>query len=303
MGTITKIKAKIYLGIQTFLLYLLQSLRKKRSVHYTIEKDLKRFANESVEFQETDDVSIIITTFEARFFEYTIPLITAIRSELNTPIFVIINGNFTKTVSNFKLQKFVHELGKFTDIYPTAFSKFHGCSELWNTGIVNADSDYFLIFNDDIHVYPKNLKAILPKLRQLISQNGLVTINRSFSHFGLSQNCIEEVGFFDEHFLGIGEEDRDYFYRYELKYRNKPYNLSTDAFYNFGDESGDNSVQKIPNGKYSLFNTTIQQEIYASDPESPIQGRYDFPVKRIKPFVNPRPLWSFRRDNYRRLSE
>jgi len=303
MIAITKIKAKIYSNIQMFLLYLLKSLRKKRSIHNTIEMDLERFANASAEFHEIEGISIIITTFEARFFEYTIPLITAIRSELDTPIFVIINGNFKKTVNNFKLQKFITELGKFTDIYPTAFSKFHGCSELWNTGIVNADSDYFLIFNDDIHVYPKNLKAIFPILRQLMSQNGLVTINRSFSHFGLSQNCIEEVGFFDEHFLGMGEEDRDYFYRYESKYRNKPYNLSTDAFYNFGDESRDNSVKKIPNGKYSSFNTTIQQEFYSSDPESPIQGRYDFPVKRIKSFVDPRPLWKFRKLNYRKLGE
>lgn len=299
----TKIKAKIYLSFQQFLLYLLKSLRKKRSIHYTIERDLDNFANTSDKFNEIDDIAIIITTFEKRFFEYTIPLISSIRSELNTPIFVMINGNFNKTKSNFRLQKFINELGKFTDIYPTAFSKFHGCSELWNTGIVNADSNYFLILNDDIHVYPKNLKAIFPSIRQLLSQNGLMTINRSFSHFGLSQNCIEEVGFFDEHFLGVGEEDRDYFYRYESKYRSKPYNLSTDAFYNFGDESRDDSVKKIADGKYSYFNTTIQQEFYLGDPESNIQGRYDFPVKRIKTFVDPRPLWKFRKLNYEKLSE
>lgn len=299
----TKIRAKIYLRAQQFLLYLLYSLRKKRSAHFTIENVKDRFNNTSLKFDETEDISIIITTFEARFFEYTIPLIASIRSELNNPIFVIINGNFNKTKSNFKLQKFINELGKFIDIYPTAYSKFHGCSELWNTGIVNADSDYFLILNDDIHVYPKKLKAIFPIVRQLISENGLVTINRSFSHFGISQNCIEEIGFFDEHFLGIGEEDRDYFYRYELRYKNKPYNLSSDAFYNFGDESRDNSVKKISHGKYSYFNTTIQREFYSSDPESDVQGRYEFPVKRVNTFIDPRPLWKFRKKNYGKLSE
>jgi len=303
MFTTTKFRAKIYLKAQNFLLYLLKSLRKKRSAHFTIENNPNIFINSSTELDGTDDISIIISTFESRFFEYTIPLISSIRSELDVPIFVVINGNFKKTINNFKLQKFIVELGKFKDIYPIAFANFHGCSELWNTGIVHADSDYFLIFNDDIHVYPKNLKAIFPRIRQLISENGLVTINRSFSHFGISLKCIEEIGFFDEHFLGIGEEDRDYFFRYESKYGEMPQNLSTDAFYNFGDESRDDSVKKISDGKYSYFNTAIKQEFYAIDPEGIVQGRYENPVKRVKKFIDPRPLWKFRKSNYEKLGE
>jgi len=303
MFQITKIRAIIYLKAQNFLLYLLKSLRKKRSIHNTVENNSNNFANLEVRDDGIEDTSIIITTFEERFFEYTIPLISSIRSALNTPIFVVTNGNFKKANNRFLLQKFINELGEFTDIYPIAFSKFHGCSELWNTGIVNADSEYFLIFNDDIHVYPKNLKAIFPSLRQQISKSGLVTINRSFSHFGISQKCIEEVGFFDEHFLGIGEEDRDYFYRYESKYKKTPYNFSTDAFYNLSDESRDNSVKKISDGKYSYFNTVIKQEIYLSDPEGNIQGRYDTPVKRAKTFIDPRPLWKFRKLNYEKLGD
>lgn len=297
----TKIRAKIYLSIQLFLLYLLKYLRKKRSIHNTIDKDLNILRNKLVDSNENEDISIIITTFEARFFEFTIPLINAIRSELNSPIFVVINGDFYKSNRNIKLQKFIQALGNFTDVYPTAFSTFHGCAELWNTGIVNADSENYLILNDDIHIYPKSLKAILPSLRQLILQNGLVTINRSFSHFGLSQRCIEEVGFFDEHFLGIGEEDRDYFYRYEAKYMRKPHDLFTDAFYNFGDEARDNSIKKISDGKYSYFNSVIQEKFYSSDPDSPIQGRYDMPVKRLEKFLDPRPLWKFRKINYQKL--
>ena len=297
------VKIKIYTFIEGLLLDSLKFLRSKRSIVRKMEI-INQYSSTSPEsHNDIDDLSIIITTFEARFFEFTIPLIAALRTEINLPIFVIINGNYTKVKDNYLLQEFIKELGKYSSIYPTTFSNFHGCAELWNTGIITADSEYFLIFNDDIHVYPHLIKNKLVLIRELIIQNELVTINRSFSHFGISRKCIEEVGFFDEHFIGIGEEDRDYFYRYESKYLRKPYNFSTDIFYNYGDESRDNEVQKNPGEKYSSFNTIIQQEFYSNKPEGTIQGRYEFPVRRLNKFLDPRPLWKFRRDNYFRLKE
>jgi len=255
------------------------------------------------------DTSLIITTFEARFFEYTIPLIQAIRSEFDVPIFVIINGNYLKSDSNLKLQKFIFELSKFSNIYPTTFANFRGCSELWNSGIVSSDSEIFLILNDDIHIYPNLLKRNFQIIISLVQEHGLVTINQSFSHFGISRKCVEEVGFFDEHFLGMGEEDRDYFYRYESRYLKKPYNLMTDAFYHYGDESRDESIKRDLEKKakflqkYSLFNSTIHNQFYSIEPGGLIQGQYQFPMKRIEKFVNPRPLWSFRKINYRKLAD
>lgn len=297
------LKVKIYTFIEGLLLDSLKFLRSKRSIVKKMEIINQDSSTSPENCNDIDDLSIIITTFEARFFEFTIPLIAALRTEINLPIFVIINGNYTKQKDNYLLQEFIKELGKYSSIYPTTFSNFHGCAELWNTGIVTADSEYFLIFNDDIHVYPHLIKNKLVLIRELIIQNELVTINRSFSHFGISRKCIEEVGFFDEHFIGIGEEDRDYFYRYESKYLRKPYNFSTDVFYNYGDESRDNEVQKNPGEKYSSFNAIIQQEFYSNKPEGTIQGRYEFPVKRLNKFLDPRPLWKFRRDNYFRLKE
>jgi hypothetical protein len=303
MRKFTPIKARVYIFFENLLLYSLKLLRSKRSIVRKLDKNTRNSTTFSDISKELDDLSIIITTFEARFFEYTIPLITALRSEVNLPIFVIINGNYSKNKNNYMLQEFLKELGKFTNIYPTAFSNFHGCAEMWNTGIVNADSDYFIILNDDIYVYPKLIKSKLAFIRELVSQNELVTFNRSFSHFGISSKCIDEVGFFDEHFLGIGEEDRDYFHRYESRYLRKPYNLSTDIFYNFGDESRDNEIEKNSKGKYSRFNTIIQQEFYSTEPEGSIQGRYEFPVRRLNEYLNPRPLWKFRKSNYKRLNE
>jgi hypothetical protein len=173
MRKFTPVKARIYTLIEGLLLNLLKLLRSRRSIFRSVEENTKHSESFSWTSNEIDDLSIIITTFEARFFEYTIPLITALRTEINLPIFVIINGNYTKNRNNLKLQEFIIELGKFSNIYPAAFSNFHGCAELWNTGIINADSEYFLILNDDIHIYPKLLRNKLVLILTQLKRNVL----------------------------------------------------------------------------------------------------------------------------------
>jgi hypothetical protein len=296
----SNINAKLYILLESLLLHSLRFIRSQRSISKQIPKS-HQLINSSEKFKDLGDISIVITTFEDRFFEFTIPLITNLRTEIKIPIFVIVNGNYYKKVDNYQLQEFIKALGDFTDIYPTAYSNFHGCAELWNTGIVNSDCENILIFNDDIHIYPRLFKQQIKSIKESISEHGLVTINRSFSHFGVSLKCIEEVGFFDEHFLGIGEEDRDYFFRYEIRYSKKPKNFYSEAFYHFGDEASEQEVLKTPGGKYSLFNTNIKEEFYNYDANGKINGRYEVPVKRVKNFIDPRPLWRFRRFNYKRL--
>jgi len=281
-------------------------LRSKRRISEQIEKisvTKNLYPPQSLKL----DFSIIIVTFEARFFEFTIPLISTLRSVCNAPIFVMINGNFEKNFSNYKLQEFLEKLVVFPNIYPSVFSNFRGCAELWNTGIVNADSEYNLILNDDIHVFPEHLNYIVSTLCESLQKNHLVTINRSFSHFGITRQCVQEIGFFDEHFLGIGEEDRDYIFRYEAKFKKSHFNLSTEVFLNISDKSRDNAITSIDSSnytsKYSMFNLKMFQELYKPDSSSTIKGAYDLPMTRKNEFVDPRPVWKFRRNNYGGLTE
>lgn len=303
MINITKLRATIYIIIQQFLLYLLRLLRSKRRIHNLSQTGKHIDELHSHSFIDQHHTSIIISTFEARFFNYAIPLIKSLRTQIALPIFVVINGNYNASQNNIKLQEFIIEIGKYKDIYPIAFSNFRGCAELWNTGIVHADTEFFIILNDDIHIYPKLFKESMHLITQSIDEHRLVTINRSFSHFGISRKCIEDVGFFDEHFLGIGEEDRDYFYRYESIYAKQPFNLSLDAFFNLSDLSSDNLIKKMLGSKYSQFNSNIQKEFYTIDHGSPIQGRFELPVTRTQVFTNPRPIWEFRKINYKKLVE
>jgi hypothetical protein len=103
MRKFTPVKARIYTLIEGLLLNLLKLLRSRRSIFRSVEENTKHSESFSWTSNEIDDLSIIITTFEARFFEYTIPLITALRTEINLPIFVIINGNYTKNKNNLNL--------------------------------------------------------------------------------------------------------------------------------------------------------------------------------------------------------
>lgn len=302
MNIATKIRSRIYTALLDLLLLTIKWLRMKRSISM-IDIDEKSKATYHDNLEKQLDLSIVITTFEARFFDYTLPLISKIRSVTNTPIFVIINGNFKNDITEKKLQFFIKELGSFSNIYPTTLLNFHGCAELWNIGITNSDTEYFLVLNDDIHIFQDIFKNFLTKIGNALDNHQLITINRSFSHFGISRKCISDVGFFDEHYLGIGEEDRDYFYRFEATYGRKPFNISTEAFYNFGDQSRDENVKPASGGKYSAFNSKIKEDFYVPDPNGLITGRYESPMKRVKVFINPRPIWTFRKMNYNKLSE
>ena len=302
MTLATKVRSKIYSALIDSLLFTIKWLRTKRSIHMIdIETSKKQTFHNSLEI--VPNLSIVITTFEVRFFDYTLPLISKIRSVTSNPVIVVINGSFKGGINENKLRLFISELGKFSGIYPTTLLNFHGCAELWNIGITNSDTEYFLILNDDIHIFPEIFKDFLAYVSSALDKHQLVTINRSFSHFCISRKCISDVGFFDEHFLGIGDEDRDYFFRFETTYGRKPFNIRTDAFFNFSDPSRDENVKPSSAGKYSAFNAKIKEDFYVSDPKGLVAGRYDSPMKRIKTFIDPRPIWKFRTENYRKLSE
>jgi hypothetical protein len=307
MNLLTRMRACVYSVIINFLFKSVKFMRSRRKISKQIRKTSAISHLVPLTQSNRSDFSIIIVTFEARFFEFTLPLITTLRSVTDIPIFVIVNGNFKKGFSNYNLQIFLEKLLVFSNIYPTVFSNFRGCAELWNTGIVNADSEYNLILNDDIHVFPKQFNAFISTLCELLQNHHLVRINRSFSHFGITRQCIQDVGFFDEHFLGMGEEDRDYIFRYETCFKKKHLNLTTEVFLNISDESRDEAVTRVQSDdytrKYSMFNSKIFQEFYEPDSNSTITGVYDVPMRRKTDFIDPRPLWKFRISNRDKLSE
>jgi hypothetical protein len=266
------------------------------------EEDKSKKDKSSISSNEVEDFAVVITTFEARFFKYALPLIKEIREHTDTPIFITINGNYEKSYNNFNLRKFLNVISQFVNIYPIAFANLRGCAALWNSGIEIADSKNYLILNDDIYVNGSHLIEAMKDIESTLINDGLVTINDSFSHFAVSEKCLEEVGLFDEHFLGFGHEDGDYMHRYLVRYGKKHLDIKLSSFLNLSDDSKDLSISNSIS-KYSIFNLRMVQEMYKSDEVSGIVSTFDKPMTRVATFVNPRPLISFRKKHYKDLVE
>lgn len=204
------------------------------------------------------DISIVICTFEDRYFTFALPLIKQIRNELDFPIILISNGNLDKPVDTVKHSAFLKEVLQFKNVFPVSFLSFQGCAKMWNTGILHSDTEIVFVLNDDIQLMPGNLeKDFLAAIKN--TREGSVTrINGSWSHFVVSKEAIRALGWFDERFVGIGEEDGDFQDRYRQTFSREIPTTRLISFVNLIDKSRDENVAKV-SGKYSLFNSVLVQ--------------------------------------------
>jgi hypothetical protein len=238
------------------------------------------------------DRAIVITTFSGRFFSYCLPLVQALRnSNVDEPIYVVVNGDIGRPFDPVLRSDFLGELSKFPATYPICVGSFRSMAHQWNSGIRLADAEVTVVLNDDLAVNPLSAKPGIAELFRRGGQNGLSIMNSSFGHFAVSRTSITELGWFDERFLSIGEEDGDYAWRFEATYGTAPDSFFSTSFLNESSEIGYEDFSK-GTGKYGLFN-----KIFAS-------LKYEFGVGAIKgmfgqvaspriPALNPYPseLW------------
>ncbi len=229
--------------------------------------------------------SIGITTFEARFEKYFIPLLDKIRQyDRETEIVVAVNGEHKKSFS----ERFRKNILEFTaakeNVFPVMFPHFRGLAKLWNTLIVHASHENILILNDDIMI--ENERA-LSRVKKEIQKNGgkSFVINDSWSHYVINKKEIDEVGYFDERLLGIGEEDGDLCWRYIELYGRPVKKVSIPGFKNYAQDTMSEMPSNIecrPGMKYSAFNRRYIEGKYAEDPGGK-KGMFDKPVKMKDP--------------------
>jgi hypothetical protein len=198
--------------------------------------------------------SIIITTFEKRFFEFALPLLISLRAATNIPITVVINGNFDSMRDDETYRSFVTSTQKYSNVSLVTFNTFHGWASMLNAGILHSDTDVSFVFNDDVYLNPNLFGSELSTIIEEVQNSKLVLMNNSWSHFAITRECLAYVGFFDEHFLGIGQEDGDYAIRYKSTFSKDVPTIKVSGLVNFVDQSRDESIG-VTNGKYSLFNS------------------------------------------------
>lgn len=232
-----------------------------RAVLRTYANSKIRKSRNDVEYSQTRagvDFTISITTFENRFEPFALPLVKEIRKHCSNPIIVVINGNYDRPIDKSKLSNFLNLLNEQTDVFPVVFTSFQGWASLINTGIRHSASEVTFLFNDDIYLDGRLFMAGLTSHTKRILESGLGLINGSWSHFGISRSCIFKIGFFDERFLGIGEEDGDYQIRYQEFFKREVEQLVMPGMINLVHDSREESIVKGV-GKYSLFNKVFSE--------------------------------------------
>ena len=228
------------------------------------------------------NISIGITTFENRYEKYFVPLLSKIREyDSETEIIVTINGENKKKFGELYRKRILQFISEKKNIFPIFFPQFRGLSKLWNTIIIHATGDYILILNDDIMINdPKFLKKIIKAIKRNNHQSFI--INKSWSHFVISREEIDRLGYCDERLIGIGEEDGDITWRY-LKMFGKPIpSFYLRGFVNYAQETLYSykpiNIKTHSNTKYSFFNRNYMfNHKYKKDPNG-FKGIFDYPV-------------------------
>ncbi len=207
---------------------------------------------------ETDQgsVAIVITTFDARLLTYCLPLIRGIRAGgVGVPIVVIINGTVQGEPNSRRM--FLQAVAEDPGIFPTSLRVMVGLSRMWNLGIQFASTKTCIVLNDDLLVDSKHVQSDVQALAQGAREHELVVGNHSWSHFAISRDCIQSVGWFEERLLGFGEEDGDYTLRFREVFDRLPMNISLAAFVNV--VADDRQTVPAGRGKYSLQNHVFFQ--------------------------------------------
>lgn len=228
-----------------------------------------------------EDISIGITTFEHRFERYFVPLLERIREFAGNEVIVAVNGEHEREFDEEYRRRVLECIARHRNVYPVVFPRFRGLSKLWNSIIVHATHDYILMLNDDIMIRkPSFIDEVCAALRR----NGGRTfvINRSWSHFVVNREEIDELGYFDERLLGIGEEDGDITWRYMKRYGREIPSVTVKGFENYAEETVRTyrpvNIQTHSGTKYSLFNRKFMfTEKYEAGPEGR-KGMFDEPV-------------------------
>lgn len=132
----------------------------------------------------------------------------------DTEIVVVVNGYYDIEKQRAYLQQIKLFLSKFKQVKIIDFEEPQSLSKLWNLALINASNEKILIMNDDLKIAPwfgKELKQCK------VLENNIALVNRSWSHFVIAKQVVKEIGYFDERFPAVGNEDEDYECRLVLK--------------------------------------------------------------------------------------
>lgn len=228
-----------------------------------------------------NNFTIGITTFELRF-DMLKNLIESIRKYCNEDIIVTVNGNHNKPLDPVYRKESLSFFSSIDNVYPIYFTEMRGLGKMINTIFIHSKNENVLILNDDLKITDKiffdELEVAFNNLQNLCKLQ--TTWYSSFSHYIAKKSFIQEIGYYDERFLGFGEEDGDLSYRYIEKFGTEIPALSINGLEHYNSEIRQDIKPGV--GKYSLFNREFINKKY-SFLNGTIQGMFDKPASVALP--------------------
>lgn len=190
-----------------------------------------------------------ITTFKERFDSHFVPLIKDL-SGFN--VIVAVNASNKTGLDNEYRRRMLSFLSEYDNVSPIFYQEMRGLAKMWNDLVIHCPVSHMLLLNDDVRV--KNAKVLMRSLNETAAtKSNFFLINGSFSHFVIAKHTLEDLNWFDERFLGFGEEDGDMIFRHIERYGFFPMSLRSAYITNLTSEIRDENV-KPGIAKYSLFN-------------------------------------------------
>jgi len=232
--------------------------------------------------------SILITSFSLRFESYLKPLLKLLNKcnkiqEIN----LVINGDYLKDFNVNYRKKLLQFIVPFDNVFVTMYPRFTGLSKIWNRGILNSKNDWILVLNDDITI-TGDLDFFCFKLNSIIDnfKGEFLIFNHSFSHFLINKKIFKKINFFDERFIGIGEEDVDFIYNYRTYFKIFPPSFFSEELKHFNSSIADKNYKKdfkslfLKPTKYSKFNAEFMFKKKYKKSRKGITGLYSMYNKK-----------------------
>lgn len=220
--------------------------------------------------------TIGIVTYHARFEQYFVPLINRLKRVFpDIEILCIANGHPNKDVQLNYLRKFTEFCKNNPNVRYLTHDEHQSLAKCWNHLIILSNTEKILILNDDTQV----TELFREEFENKILSNEFSTINSSWSHFIISKSVVRKVGWFDERFLGIGQEDIDYHLMMSLK-NQKPMNINCLGLKNYVADQSEpgwkNISKKSSNTKYSSINVEIFNNKWNTNENNPLKKFFSF---------------------------
>lgn len=199
------------------------------------------------------DYSIAVGTYVKRFDKYFKPIIKQIKSlRPSSEIIVFVNGQLKESFDQQYRRDIIKFCADYENIFPIVSPQGRGFSKLVNSCLLNASSHNVLVLNDDLTIKSERFFQEFEKIIKF--SNSCFKINNSWSHVFLNRQEAYEVGWMDERYLGFGEEDGDFEWRYQEKF-NKPFpSFSIPDVINHVEHGDYSEKMELINKKYSAFN-------------------------------------------------